>query len=368
VDMDGVIIALCAPSRYSGFATLGDIAMRGGLLKMDSAVESSGDLNAFRPPWWLRSAHVQSVLPSLKLRRPLLARRARGLLQASRDHVLDCGAGVRLLGHYSPQADGSGGPRPLALLIHGWEGSAESLYILSLGAHLYEHGFDIFRLNLRDHGPTHHLNEDIFHSCRIAEVVGAVRAVQDALSPASLSLAGFSLGGNFSLRVAARAATAGIRLRKVVAVSPVLSPHRTLTALESGWFVYHRYFVRKWKQSLRIKQRIFPARYDFSDILGENSLATMTDLMVRQHSEYPDMDTYLSGYSILGDALADLRVESHVLLADDDPIIPARDARDLAGAPQLHVKVAPYGGHCGFVDRLGQASWADRMAAQILTA
>ena len=318
----------------------------------------------FSPPWLLRNAHLQSVLPSLKLRRPLLARRVRAMLQASREHVLDCGEGVRLLGHHSAHDQES--RRPLIAMIHGWEGSADSLYIMSLGGYLFDRGYDVFRLNLRDHGPTHHLNEDIFHSCRIVEVVGAMCAIQERFAPASLSIAGFSLGGNFALRVATRAPAAGIRLRKAIAVSPVLSPHRTLKALESGWFGYHYYFIRKWKRSLAIKQRLFPQRFDFSDILQEDSLATMTDLLVQRHSEFPDMDAYLNGYSILGDVLARLEVESHVVLAQDDPIIPAQDATRLPRNSHLHIKVVPHGGHCGFVDRLGRESWADRVVADLL--
>ena len=33
------------------------------------------------------------------------------------------------------------------------------------------------RLNLRDHGTTHHLNRELFHSCRLPEVVGAIQAL-----------------------------------------------------------------------------------------------------------------------------------------------------------------------------------------------
>ena len=36
-----------------------------------------------------------------------------------------------------------------------------------------DQGFDVFRLNLRDHGTSHHLNPELFHSNRISEVVGA---------------------------------------------------------------------------------------------------------------------------------------------------------------------------------------------------
>ena len=38
----------------------------------------------------------------------------------------------------------------------------------------FDADYDVARLNLRDHGDSHHLNDEIFHSCRIAEVVGAV--------------------------------------------------------------------------------------------------------------------------------------------------------------------------------------------------
>lgn len=321
----------------------------------------------FLPPTLLRNGHVQSVLSSLKLRRPFLVRRARALLACQREWVLDCGDNVRLMGLHSAHASATDDqPRHLVMLFHGWEGSADSQYILSLGSYLFERGFDIFRLNFRDHGPTHHLNRDIFHSCRINEVVGAVQAVQKLLSPPSLSLAGFSLGGNFALRVAARAPQAGIRLKHAIAVCPVLHPRKTLDALEKGWFVYEQYFVRKWKSSLRIKQSCFPEHFDFGDILRMKSLNDMTDVMVRNHSEYPDMPTYLNGYAIVDEVLANLQVSSHVILAEDDPIIPAYDAKYLAQSEHLKITTVKHGGHCGFMDRLHAESWVDRTVAGIL--
>ena len=63
------------------------------------------------------------------------------------------------------------------MLLHGWEGSADSTYLLSLAQSLFAAGFEVVRLNLRDHGATHHLNRELFHSCRLPEVVGAVRAL-----------------------------------------------------------------------------------------------------------------------------------------------------------------------------------------------
>jgi uncharacterized protein len=322
---------------------------------------------AFQPPAWLTNAHLQSILPSLRLRRPLLARRARDMLACAQTQIVDCGDGVRLLGHYSSQAAAGRAPaRDLAILLHGWEGSADSLYVLSLGSHLFTLGCDVYRLNFRDHGPSHHLNEEIFHSCRLDEVVGAVNRIQELLPGRRVTVAGFSLGGNFALRVANRAPTAGIRLERVVAICPVLRPHTTMDVLESGPFIYHQYFIRKWKSSLRIKQSLFPQRYDFASILSQRSIKAMTEVMVERYSEFPSLDAYLNGYAIIGDALANLTVPSHAILAEDDPIIPVHDLTNLARNPYLEIATLPHGGHCGFMDSFNSESWADRQVARLM--
>ena len=321
----------------------------------------------FNPPAWLANAHLQSILPSLRLRRPLLLARSRELIACSQDEIVDCGDGVRLLGHSSSQ-ERAGRPaaRDLAILLHGWEGSADSLYVLSLGSYLFARGCDVFRLNFRDHGPTHHLNEDIFHSCRLDEVVGAVRSIQRNHPGRNLTLAGFSLGGNFALRVAARAPAAGITLERAIGVCPVLRPHSTMDVLEHGPFVYQQYFIGKWKRSLRIKQALFPQRYDFRSILAQDSIRTMTEVLVERYSEFASLDAYLNGYAIVGNALARLEVPSHIIFALDDPIIPATDLDQLVRSQHLQISAVRRGGHCGFMDRFTAESWADRKIAALM--
>jgi len=318
---------------------------------------------AFEPPRWLRNPHLQSILPSLAPRQRAVRRRAGALLAASRDVLVDCGAGVRLHGHYALNP----GARELVLLLHGWEGSAESQYVLSVAALLYARGFEIFRLNLRDHGPSHHLNAELFHSCRIAEVVGAIRAVQERLPELPLSLVGYSLGGNFALRVAVRAPLAGIRLRQVVAVSPVLDPEHTLAALEHGLWLYRNYFVLKWRSSLLKKHAAWPDLYDLDELVAHRSITGMTRELVLRYTDFPDLKTYLRGYAIVGEALATLAVPARVICALDDPIIPAADLARLANSAQLAVSTTRHGGHCGFLDSLTGPSWADREILALLS-
>jgi predicted alpha/beta-fold hydrolase len=185
----------------------------------------------FRPAWWLRNPHVQSMLASSSLRRRVHGARARRLERDAEWVTLDCGGGVRLAGcrtvqTVAPQARG------LAVLFHGWEGSARSTYLLQTGARLLEEGWDVFRLNFRDHGDTHALNPGIFHSCRIDEVVGALGRVQQRYPARAMAVVGFSLGGNFALRAALRAPGAGIDLAHVIAVCPVIDPRAGLFQVE----------------------------------------------------------------------------------------------------------------------------------------
>ena len=246
------------------------------------------------------------------------------------------------------------------MLLHGWEGSSESLYMLSLGQRLLDRGFDVVRLNLRDHGGSQHLNTEIFHSCRILEVVGAVRRIQELNPGLGLNLVGFSLGGNFFLRVAARARAAGLELERVVAVCPVVDPEHTLTRLEVGCPVYRRYFVRKWHDSLRQKQAAWPEVYDLSEVRAMDNLTDMTGHLACRYGGYPSLADYLKGYAVAGDALATISHPTRIITAADDPIIPVLDFDRIARPPALTITRTALGGHCGYYDARRGGTWIER--------
>ena len=316
----------------------------------------------FSPPYLLRNPHTQSILNSIKLRRPIVAHRAREMRAAAESHILECGDGVRLQGYFSGHNSKPHNPHPndLCILIHGWEGSSESSYLLSAAGKLWDRGMDVFRLNMRDHGPTHHLNEGLFHSCRIDEVVGAVKYIQEQFPHNRLFLVGFSLGGNFALRVAARARAAGIALDKAVAICPVLYPPHTMHAMETGLKIYHFYFMKKWRNSLRIKRRYFPHLKALERTSGFKTISHMTEYFVENFTDFPDMRTYLKGYAITGKVLQNLDVSSVIIASTDDPIIPAKDLQNLASPNSLKIETTRYGGHCGFLQNFRLTSWMDQ--------
>lgn len=318
----------------------------------------------YRPPKWLRNPHLQSVLSSSDLRRRRGQRRLQALGAVSDEHIFDGGDGVRLQGWHThvPGADARG----LALLLHGWEGSAESSYMRMAAASLLEAGYEVVRLNFRDHGDTHHLNEELFHSNRIGEVVQATADIADRFPRRPFVAAGYSLGGNFALRLALRAPQAGIPLQRVAAVCPVLDPLETLVGMENGLPLYHWYFQRKWRRSLRRKRELFPQRHDFGDRDLDRNMRELTRWMVERYTEFGTLENYFDGYSIAGDRLAGLQVPAHILMAQDDPVIPFAHFREWRLPAAATLEVAGWGGHCGFIENAAGDGYSERWVAQRL--
>lgn len=325
--------------------------------------------SAYRAPRWLRNPHLQTLLGSSAVRVLRGGRELVKLGAVHETHLIDAGGDIRLQGVHSTLP---GRPaRGFALLLHGWEGSAESGYMRLTCARLLECGFDVFRLNFRDHGGTHHLNEALFHSNRLDEVVQAALSVSRRWSPEPLQpmvLAGYSLGGNFALRVALQAPSVGLSLARVAVVCPALDPDRTTTAMQQGLSLYERYFLQKWTRSLRRKRDLFPTSQAIAeDQLHSRNLRELTAWLVARHTEFIDVEAYFDGYRISRDRMAGLQVPADILTSADDPVIPVDDFHDWQLPANARVEIAAHGGHCAFLRDASLRGYAEDWVAQRLS-
>lgn len=315
----------------------------------------------FKPKPWARNPHVQTIFASLNLR----AAGKNPMVDCSEEVIVDGGSGVRLLGYHSvhPQENG----RSLILLIHGWEGSSDSTYVLSTGRYFFNKGYDIFRLNLRDHGDSHHLNEGLFHGALIDETFNASRNIAHLSENKPCHIVGFSLGGNFALRVALRHSASKIaNLKHVICISPSLDPHKATVSIDEGHFAYHHYFLRKWKRSLAKKQAIFPEQYDFNDVLKLKTCMEITDAIIPRYAQFHDSREYFSNYTLLGDALKDISNSVTIIASEDDPVIPVDDLYSLCENNNIRLLIQRYGGHCGFLDPFPFGCWYERKIYDII--
>ncbi len=316
----------------------------------------------FQPKGLLANTHVQSLLASSKLRKRLMARRSQPLVKAQQDVLLACGEGITLHGLLSPNSTNTGNGK-LAVLIHGWEGSAESTYLLSSATALYNAGFSVLRLHLRDHGPSAKLNSGLFHAARLNEVIGAIKTInqqyEHLTKDGGCNLVGFSLGGNFALRVSQLAGEHSLQLNHVVAVSPVISPAQTMVALDEGVALYRKYFITKWKKGLRHKQSCFPKKYDFTPLINMKNLSDMTDHLVEHYTPFNDASHYYSQYTLRHEHFSNMTVPTDLITAADDPVIPIKGLKGFTSLNNFSLRVLERGGHCGFVKNWKLQSWLD---------
>lgn len=318
----------------------------------------------YQPPRWLRNAHLQTLLGSSAMRQRMGGHQLAASGAVTTAHLIDGGGGVRLQGLHSavPGVE----PRGLALLLHGWEGSVDSSYMRLTAAHLLGQGFEVFRLNFRDHGGTHHLNEGLFHSNRIDEVVQASRDIARRFPLRPLVVGGYSLGGNFALRLALRAPAAGLSIAHVAVICPLLDPSRTMDAMEHGFAPYMRHFERRWRRSLERKRALFPQQYDFDDRVLGLRMRPLTRWLVERNTDYGTLERYFDGYSIAGDRLAGLQVPASILMAADDPVIPIDDFSAAMLPANAQLEISPWGGHCGFLENARLDGFGERWISQRL--
>jgi predicted alpha/beta-fold hydrolase len=314
------------------------------------------DNDRFIPPRYLQGRYTQTVLASAKIR----AVGRNPMMDSSQEMIIHAGDGVRLQGFFSPHP--ARPHRGMVVLLHGWEGSAESTYILHSGRFFYEKGFSVFRLNYRDHGNTHHLNEGIFRAIMLDEVFNAVKEASDLTGNAPCLLMGFSLGGNFALRIARRCTEKPIaNLRHIMSVSPVINPGRATDAIDRSWLL-RSYFLKKWRRSLALKQECFPHLYDFTGIMTKDTIRSLTDALFERYNIGFDTESYFREYAIGKDALEKVNTPTTIVTARDDPAIPADDFPGLRLSPHVRLIMHEYGGHNGFLEGVFAPTWYEKKA------
>jgi len=314
--------------------------------------------NRFIPPFFLKNSHIQSVLNSVgprKIRANRLAKRLN-----SETLILEARDGTRLLGKY----DRSQTPnKSVIVLLHGWEGSSESAYQVTTANYLLKQGFDVLRLNLRDHGDSHHLNRELFNSTMTDEVAGALECFFDLHHHDKRFLAGFSLGGNFTLRIACDHGQA-LALTAAAAICPPVDPTNAMQALDDTWFVYHRYFFHRWSRSLRKKLIHFPELGYGTFLDTARTLADMNQFFISNHTPFDDEESYFRSYSLTGDRLAALEIPACLISSEDDPIIPVEDLKKINRPQQLSFDTQQFGGHCGFIKNVSAHSWVENRLSE----
>lgn len=309
------------------------------------------DTAEFEPPWWLATAHLQTLAPAL----------VRGAARVATEHErveLPDGDFVDL--HWV----GREWAGPVVVLVPGMQGSERSECVRSLLA-------ECARLNLRavvlNHRGAHVANRvaGSYHAGFIDHLAWLVGLLQQRAPGVPLHAVGFSLGGSILIRYLAEAGDAS-GLASCAAVSVTFDLERTATRACEGFNrVYQQRVLRSYLRATRLKAHLPEIASRLPALRKVRTIRAFDGIITGPLHGFTDAEDYYrqcSSQRFLGG----VRTPLLILNAKDDPLAPP----DTLPTPSsmnscIRLELTGRGGHLGFLERRG-STWRPWIPGRVL--
>ena len=295
----------------------------------------------FSPAWWLPGPNLQTLWGKFFRRKADLSTRVERITTPDGDfldiHHLDASPGA-----------------PLLVLLHGLEGSVRSHYIQGLLTEASRRGWRAAVLIFRSCGDEANRTRRFYHSGETSDLQLALDHLMATFPASQIVLAGVSLGGNVALKfLGEQAGMVSPRIRAVAAVSVPYDLGQAADHIDRGFAkIYQQSFINSLKNKATEKVGTFPDLLPRAEIASIRTIREFDNRLTAPIHGFADADDYYRRSSSLG-WLQDIRVDTLLLSAVDDPFLPAQvleDVRLVAKSNHhLYVEFSAHGGHVGFV-------------------
>lgn len=315
----------------------------------------------YRPPWWLRGRHLQSLWGPLR-RRPRRPAFRRERWDTPDGDFLDLDWLAA-----SPARAGS----PCVVVLHGLEGSSESHYVLGLMGLVEEAGWRGVVVHFRScSGELNRLGR-LYHSGETSDLEFVVRRLIAAAPGAPIGLAGVSLGGNVILKwLGEGGETVPEEVTAAVAISVPFDLAACAAVLDRGLnrLLYTAHFLRTMKPKVRAKAALYGERVDVRAAMRARTFRLYDRLVTAPIFGFADEEDYWRRCSS-GPYLSKIRRHTLLIGAVNDPFVPPETLprAEVERSPWLEAVFPAQGGHAGFLEGGGAGpSWAERRAVEFL--
>lgn len=288
----------------------------------------------YRPPFFLRGGHLQSIWP--KLIQPPVPRYRRelhpdstGKTQVAYDFI------------DSPNADA-----PLVVLFHGLEGDSRSHYARTLMHHVAQCGWHGVVAHFRGCGGIRNTSHIYYHSGDSREI-GHMLQILQARYPCMMA-AGVSLGGNALAKYLGETGQQALPHAAAVISAP-LDLTEANRALERplSQALYAPYFLRSLLPKAADTAEYFP-QVNHAAVQRAKSLKDFDEAFTAPAHGFADAAEYYR-LSSAKPLLRHIAKPTLILNAKNDPFMPEHALPQTADVSEHVVLLQPeYGGHVGF--------------------
>ena len=328
----------------------------------------------FLPRRFLRNGHLQTIAGNYLSRINGLPASEKQLVEVSPATANQIASQVLCHCHWQPEEMRA--TRPTAIIVHGLEGSSDSQYVVGNANKLWRAGSNVVRMNMRNCGGTEALSPTLYHSGLSNDVLMVMNFFVERYGLQSMSLIGYSMGGNLVLKLAGELGTAPPDvLRSVIGVSPAADLQPSADALHLPQNrLYEWKFLRNLLRRFRRKAVLFPRAYDRNRATGIRSLREFDDRITALYSGFSSADDYYNR-AAAARVLDRITVPTLILHALDDPFVrlSAESREKITANPHITLVESEHGGHCAFLAQPDETSgydgyWAEHSLLRFLLA
>lgn len=300
----------------------------------------------YRPAWWVRGPHAQTLWGKFFRRRAQPATRTERWETADGDfldiHRLEAPAGS-----------------PHLLFLHGLEGTIRSHYVAGFFTEAARRGWSADLLIFRGCGIEPNRAPRFYHSGETTDLSFVFDRIRVERPDVPILLAGVSLGGNVLLKFLGERGSSLDSVRAATAISVPFDLERGARFINQGFSkIYDRHFLRTLKRKAFAKLALYPDLFDAAQLDAASCIYDFDDAVTAPVHGFADAHDYYTRSSSIR-WLDGIRVPTLLLSAVDDPFLPADvlgEVRDIATRnPAIDIEFQPRGGHVGFV--AGSAPW-----------
>jgi len=241
------------------------------------------------------------------------------------------------------------------VVLHGLNGSYQSVYVQGILKALQDVPADLFSYNQRGCGPVFNKTDKLYH-CGFTEDVDYL--LRHGLSSYNMvHFVGVSLGANVVLKyIGELGQNIPERLGEVIAINPPGPLTSGARHLDNS--VYRVYFLMEMRRKGILKGKQFPDKIDIRKVRKALSLIAVDKHVTAPLAGYDDVWEYYKDASWTS-FIDSIHKKTYLLTALDDPFFPRKDPPEkyCADHPYLEAHVTKYGGHAGHFYSHGRLSY-----------
>ena len=295
----------------------------------------------FQAARWLKNRHLQTIFPSLPLPRaprPTLTRRP-----------LDLPDGDITVVDWLAGSDETADDRPLLIVLHGLESSAESTYARQVLQKAADQGWRAAVLHFRDCGDYRNRLPRRYHAGETNDLRFFLNKLRSEGHEGPLMAAGYSLGGNVLLKYLGEDGP-DTPLTAAAAVCVPLSLQRCADALTEGFSkFYQKHLLKRMKHAVESKFDRHTAAFDWNRAMRASTFADFDDAVTAPLHGFSGKDEYYEKCSSLS-FLQNIDRPTLIINSRDDPFMkPDMLPGPEALSSQVTLEISNQGGHVGFV-------------------